>query len=106
MTNSEEKLQRLNLLEQNLNNTNLQKQNFQMQGVEIENALNELKDSKESYQIIGNIMIKTSADKLKKDLDSKKEIIELRIKSLEKQEAKIKEEADKLQKEVLNEMKK
>lgn len=106
MANSEEKLQRLNLLEQNLNNTNLQKQNFQMQGVEIENALNELKDSKEAYQIIGNIMIKTNSEKLKKDLDSKKEIIELRIKNLEKQEAKIKEEADKLQKEVLNEMKK
>lgn len=106
MSNSEEKLQKLTLLEQNLNNILLQKQNFQMQEVEIENALAELKECKEAYQIIGNIMVKTEGDKLKKDLESKKEIIELRIRNIEKQEIKIKEEANKLQKEVINEIKK
>ena len=106
MANQEEGLQRLTLLEQNLNNSLLQKQNFQMQAVEIENALNELKNCKESYQIIGNIMIKTESTKLKKDLDSKKEIIDLRIKNIEKQEEKIRVEFDKLQKEVIGDMKK
>lgn len=76
-----------------------------MQAIEIENALTELKNSKEAYQIIGNIMIKTEGDKLSKDLKSKKEVVDLRIKNLEKQEEKIKEEADKLQKEVMGELK-
>jgi len=103
--NQEEKIQRLSLIEQNLNNSLMQKQNFQMQEIEIDNALKELKDSKEAYQIVGNIMIKAEGTKLKKELESKKEIIELRIKNIEKQEEKIKSEAENLQKEVMKNMK-
>jgi len=73
--------------------------------MEIESALKELKNSEEAYKIIGNIMVSSKKPDLEKDLTSKKETLELRIKMLEKQEEKIKEKADKIQKEVLKEIK-
>jgi len=101
---TEEKIQKLNLMEQSLNNFSQQKQNFQMQIIEIENALNELKNEKEAYKIIGNIMVKTEGGKLKEDLSSRKEIVDLRIKNIEKQEKKVKEDMEKLQGEVIKEI--
>jgi len=83
----------------------MQKQSFQTQLVEIESALKELKNSEKAYKIVGNIMVSSKKEELEKDLKSKKETVELRIKMLEKQEEKIKEKADKIQKEVLKEIK-
>ena len=102
---SEEKIAQMQLLEQNMQNFLMQKQQFQMQLTEIESALENLKDTKKSYKIIANIMIDTKKEDLEKDLKQKKEMLELRIKNLEKQEGSIKEKSQKLQKEVLGEMK-
>tara|TARA_Y100000310_G_C20560804_1_gene752973 strand:- start:958 stop:1188 length:231 start_codon:yes stop_codon:yes gene_type:complete len=76
-----------------------------MQKTEIESALKELENVSEGYKMVGNIMVMSKKDDLKKDLDSKKEIIDLRVTSLEKQETQLKEKASKLQEEVLKEMK-
>ena len=103
---TEEKITQLQMLEQNLQSFLMQKQNFQTQLSEIKNALEELEKSKVSYKIVGNVMVLSEKDELKKDLESKKEIIELRIKTLEKQEEKIKEKATKMQEEVMSEMNK
>ncbi len=103
---AEQKISQLQLLEQSLQNLLLQRQQFQAQLTEIESALNELKDTKQSYKIIGNIMVDSSKEDLKKDLTKKKEMVELRIKSLEKQEENIKEKQKKVQKEVLSKIKK
>lgn len=73
--------------------------------METESALSELEKSKEAYKIVGNIMVSSTKAQLKKDLESKKEMLELRVKSLEKQEEKIKEKSSKLQEEVMSEMK-
>jgi len=97
----EQKVQQLTLLEQNLQNTSLQKQSFHLQLLELESAIKELEDSPEAYKIVANIMIKGNKEQLKKELVEKKDIVELRIKSLEKQEAKLREKANELQKEVL-----
>jgi len=83
----------------------MQKQSFQTQLTEIESALKELKNSEKAYKIVGNIMVSSKKLDLEKDLKSKKETVELRIKMLERQEEKIKEKADKIQKEVLKEIK-
>ena len=83
----------------------MQKQSFQTQLMEIESALKELDSSETAYKIVGNIMVSSKKKELEKDLKSKKETVELRIKMLEKQEEKIKEKADKIQKEVLKEIK-
>ncbi len=102
---SEEKIAQLQLLEQNMQTFLMQKQQFQMQLSEIASALENLKDSSKSYKIIANIMIDAKKGDLEKELKQKKEMLELRIKNLEKQEEGIREKSQKLQKEVLGEMK-
>ena len=97
----EQKIAQLQLLEQNMQNFLAQKQNFQAHELEINNAIDELGKSKgNAYKIVGSIMINSDKNKLKTDLESKREIIALRIKNLEKQETQIKEKIDKLQEEV------
>ena len=87
-----------------MQNLLMQKQQFQLQQVEIESALKELEKVNEAYKIVGNIMVLSKKSDLKKDLDSKKEVMELRIKNMEKQEAQLREKASKLQSELLKEM--
>lgn len=94
------------MMEQNIQNFSLQKQQFQAQMLEIESAEKELGESKEAFKIIGNIMVASEKSKVKKDLEDKKELLKARIESFEKQEAKLKEKAEALQKEVLEGMKK
>ncbi|MBN2053081.1 prefoldin subunit beta [Candidatus Woesearchaeota archaeon] len=100
------KINQLSMMEQNLQNFALQKQQFQAQLMEVESAEKEIKTSKEAYKIIGSIMVLGDKEKLQKELAEKKEMINLRIESFEKQEAKLKEKAEVLQKEVLDEMNK
>lgn len=101
---SENKLNQLQMLEQSMQNMLMQKQQFQLQQVETESALKELEKVDEAYKIIGNIMVLSKKTDLKEDLTSKKEIIELRIKTMEKQEAQLRDKASKLQNEVMKEM--
>ncbi len=87
-----------------MQNLLMQKQQFQLQQVEIESALKELEKVDEAYKIVGNIMVLSKKDDLKKDLDSKKDVMELRVKTMEKQEDQLREKASKLQNELLKEM--
>lgn len=96
------KISRLQMLEQRLQSLVMQKQNFQTQILESENALGEIKDSKETYKIIGNVMVSVNKSELEKDLNTKKEMSNLKVKNLEKEETKIREEASELQKEVMD----
>jgi len=90
---SARKIQELQILEQNLQNLAMQKQAFQLELNEIINALSELKETKDDvYKIVGSIMIKSKKEALDKDLNSKKDIIDLRIKNIEKQEETLKEQ--------------
>lgn len=102
--NAQKKIQELQMLEQNLQNFLAQKQNFQMQMVEIDSALDELSKTDKAYKIVGNLMVASKKDELEADLKNRKEMTELRIKSIEKQEKSLKDRASKLQKEVLGEM--
>lgn len=102
---SEQKVQQLQLMEQNMQNIMAQRQQFQGQLLEIDNALAEIKSSKGSaYKLIGNIMVLSEKEALSNDLESKKEILNVRIKSLKKQEDGFKEKAEKLQAEVMAEL--
>ncbi|MBI4150036.1 prefoldin subunit beta [Candidatus Woesearchaeota archaeon] len=102
----EGKISELQMMEQNLQGFLLQKQAFQSQLVEVESALSEIGKTPTAYKIIGNIMVAADKDEVKQDLEQKKEMLTLRIKTLEKQETKIKEKASKMQSEVMEEMKK
>ena len=77
------KINQLSMMEQNIQNFALQKQQFQAQLLEIESAEKELKESKEAFKIIGNIMVSTDKETLKKDLSEKKETLKTRIESFD-----------------------
>ena len=101
---SEKKLGQLQMVEQSMQSLLMQKQQFQLQQVEIESALKELENVDEAYKIVGGIMVLSKKADLKDDLTSKKEVTELRIKNVEKQEAQLRDKATKLQTEVMKEM--
>ena len=100
------KINQLSMLEQNVQNFAIQKQQFQAQLLEIESAEKELEGSDQSFKIIGNIMVAKKKEELINDISEKKELLQKRISTIEKQEDKLKEKAEALQKEVLSEMKK
>ena len=103
---TEQKIGQLQMYEQSLQSFLGQKQQFQVQLVEVESALSELQNTNKAYKIVGNIMVEADKNELKGDLQSKKEMLELRIKTMEKQESQVREKASKLQSEILKKMKK
>lgn len=104
---TQEKITQLQLFEQNLHTFLTQKRNFQSQVLEIENALKELETSDDNvYKIVGTVMLKSTKDKLTTDLNERKGVLDLRLKSLEKQEKNVKEKAEKIQAEVMAEIEK
>ncbi|HLC57863.1 MAG TPA: prefoldin subunit beta [Candidatus Nanoarchaeia archaeon] len=103
---NQEKMSQLQNLEQNLQILLNQKQSFQSQLLEVDNALSELQKSPKSiYRIIGTIMLSSDQQSTIKELEERKKILELRIKSIEKQETSIKQKADKLQEELIKGLK-
>ncbi len=98
---AKEKIGELQMLQQRLTMFNAQRQQFQIQLAEVENALGELSKAKAPvYKMVGELLVEKQIDDLKKELAEKKDELELRVKTLEKQEGKIKESALALQKEV------
>lgn len=99
-------IQELQLLEQNLQNFLLQKQAFMLEQNETENALEEIKKTDEDvYKIIGQVMLKSKKAAVEKELQHKKDIIELRVKAIERQEEQIKEQLIKKRDEVMKKLK-
>ena len=97
---SEKKIQQLQMIEQSLKSLSMK-----MQQIELNSAIKELENVEEAYKIVGNIMVLSKKEDLVKDLQSKKETVDLRIQTMEKQEEQFKEKANKIQGEVLSEMK-
>ncbi len=99
---AQRKMQELQMLEQNLQNTLMQKQAFQMEISETQSALKEVeKSGDEVFKIIGQMMIKSDKDKILKELKDKKKMLELRMSSLEKQEKSLNEKLKSLKEEVM-----
>lgn len=97
----ENKLQEMQILDQRLQNTVLQKQSFQIELAETSSALEELeKAGDEVFKIIGQLMIKSEKSKMKEELENKKKILELKVKSFEKQEEILSSQLEKFQKEL------
>lgn len=108
-TNKElqEKIQELQLLEQNFQNILMQKQAFQMELNETETSLSEVSKTKEEiYKITGQIMLRAEKNEIEKELKEKKEILSLRLKSIDKQENSLKDKLEKLKEEVTQEIQK
>ncbi len=100
-----EEIEQLSLLEKSKQAIFLQKQQFSSQLLEIENALREMENAKEVYKQVGTIIVLSDKAALQNEMKSKKETAELRIKSLDKQEAQILEKMKKLQETIMSSMK-
>ena len=101
------KIQEIQFLEQNLQNLLLQKQAFQMELSETQSALKEIESSgDEVFKIIGQLMIKTEKSKMQQELSNKEKLLELRTKTIEKQETSLTEQLEKLREEIMKGMKK
>jgi prefoldin beta subunit len=97
----ENKVQELQILEQNLQGFLMQRQTVQVELNEISNALAELKKADdEVYKVLSGIMVKSDKSSLIKDLEERKRVTELRMNSIEKQEKILSQKADDLRKEI------
>lgn len=83
----------LQTFQQQMQTVMVQKESLNIQNMEIVKALEELKKAttEDVYKAVGPILIKSTKKDLDKELTEKKETIDLRLKSLQKQEDRIKE---------------
>lgn len=98
------KVNQLQLIQQNVQNLSQQKQQLQNQLIELDSALTELQTTDKAYRIIGKIMLAAPQDELSKELIDKKEMTEVRLKNVEKQEEKLNSKVEELQREVMKEL--
>ena len=76
---SQEKLQEMQFLEQNLQSLMMQKQAFQMELSETKAALKELDNSGDDvFKLVGQLMLKTDKKKMKEELITKEKLLEKR----------------------------
>lgn len=102
MESKQRKIQEIHILEQNLQNLLLQKQAFQMEISETKSARREVEASNDDvFKIIGQLMIKSDKLRILDELSNKEKLLDLRIKSLEKQEKAFLEKIESLRKEIL-----
>lgn len=107
MNSKEEGIQEIRILEQTLHNLSFQKQAFQLELSETIESLNSLDSSgEEVFRLIGQIMIKTDKAEIKEELLNKQKFLELRIKSLEKEEESLSKKILSLREELLQSKKK
>jgi prefoldin beta subunit len=73
---------------------------------ETENASSEIEKTKEDvFKVISNIMIKTDKNKLKEELGRKKDLLNLRLKSIDSQENEFSKQLESLRKEIMKKFK-
>ncbi len=83
-------------------NVSGQKQQMQLQSGAMKQALDELAKTKEKrvYKAVGNILIQSDTSKVKKELKEKKDALDLRIKTLQKQEDSLVNKLNKLKSQI------
>jgi prefoldin beta subunit len=101
-----EQVSRLQQLQQNLQAIMMQKQQLEVETVETERALEELKKAGPEdavYKAAGSVMVKAKKDDVVKELEEKKELSATRVKVLEKQEGRVKDNLKEVESKI-NEM--
>lgn len=93
-------------LRQKLQQVTMQKETAQTEKQEVERALEELDedDDGDVYKSVGTILISKDHDELREELEEKKDDLEVRLKSLDRQEDKIKEKVQDAQSNFANQM--
>ncbi|MGM5481280.1 MAG: prefoldin subunit [Nanobdellota archaeon] len=98
---SQDDIEQLRLIEQQLSHTVAQKQGYQRYIYDIESALEELAEVDEGYHIVGTIMIKKSSEDIKNDLEEKRITYSKRLEALEKQEKSLRQQTQQLQEKAM-----
>ena len=107
MEAKDKKIQEIQILEQTLHNLSFQKQAFQLELSETIESLNSLQSSgEEVFKIIGQLMIKTDKKKAQEELVNKQKFLELRTKSIEKEEESLAKRVVSLREGLLSQSKK
>ena len=91
-----ENLKEIQILEQQIQNIFVQKQNIQTQLNEITTALKEIEKSENTYKVVANIIVKKNKEELVKELKDKREVLELRLKSLDNQEESLRKKSQEI----------
>ena len=101
----QQRLLRLQQLQQTLQGVMGQKQQLELQLTEVEQALGELEKLDETaviYKSIGALLIKSKKDKVTTDLTERKELVKMRVDVLAKQEERFQTQVKDLQQKLQN----
>ncbi|MFH1238010.1 MAG: prefoldin subunit [archaeon] len=100
---TQRKIQELQMIEQSFQQLLMQKNAFSMESNETDYIIAEVeKNEGEISRIIGNqVIIKSTKEEVLKDMKKKKELIVLRMKSIDKQEKQFSEKIDSIREEVI-----
>ena len=96
----QQRLLRLQQLQQTLQGVMAQKQQLTMQLTEVEHAESELEKMKETaviYKSIGALLVKSKKDKVTAELTERKELLKMRVDVLSKQEERLRTQVKDLQ---------
>ena len=96
----QQRLLRLQQLQQTLQGVTSQKQQLEMQLTEVEQASSELEKLNETavvYKSIGALLVKSEKDKVTKELTERKELVKMRVDVLAKQEERLRIQVKDLQ---------
>lgn len=98
-----QQLVRFQQLQQTLNAILIEKQRLEMELIEVKSALEELQKASDDvavYKAVGPVLVQTSKQKIVEELTERKDLAETRLKLLEKQEQRTREQLESLQKEL------
>jgi prefoldin beta subunit len=101
-----EQVSRLQQLQQNLQAIMMQKQQLEVESVETDRALEELKKAGQDdavYKNVGSVLVKAKKYEVIKELEEKKELSNTRVMVLGKQETRVKENLKEVENKI-NEM--
>ena len=103
----QQRLLRLQQLQQNLQGVMAQKQQLTIQLTETENATKELEklaDDAIVYKSIGALLVKAEKAKVSADLADRKELVKMRVEVLTKQEERLRTQVKELQEKLQQEL--
>ena len=102
MENSESRIQELAFIEQNLQNILFEKQALNLEFSEVESACTHLNNSDDDvFRVLGNLLVRQDKSKALEEMEEKKKILNLRLKSLERQEESLSKKLVDLRKDLL-----
>jgi prefoldin beta subunit len=96
----QERLLRLQQLQQTLQSVLNQKQQIEIELMEVEQALSEIEKMSEDtviYKSLGSLLVKTNKMKITGELNERKELLNMRVKVLSKQEERLRGQIKDLQ---------